>query len=52
MHAQELEENLDDEKLGTLIRIFQSDVNTADVYIVIKRPGLRKAWIENTLPSI
>jgi hypothetical protein len=52
MRAQELEEDLDDEKLAALIWIFQSDVNAADAYMVIKQPGLRKAWIENTLPSI
>jgi hypothetical protein len=52
MRAQELEEDLDDEKLATLIWIFQSDVNAANAYMVIKWPGPRKAWIENTLPSI
>lgn len=50
LRAQELEEDLDDGKLAALIRIFQSDVNAADAYMVIKRPGLRKAWIEDTLP--
>jgi hypothetical protein len=48
--AQELEVDLDDGKLAALIRIFQSDVNAADAYMVINRPGLRKAWIEDTLP--
>jgi hypothetical protein len=52
LRAQELEEDLDDGKLAALIRIFQSDVNAADAYMVIKRPGLRKAWIEDTLPTI
>jgi hypothetical protein len=40
MRAQELEEDLDDEKLSALIQIFQSDVNAADAYMVIKWPGL------------
>jgi len=48
--AQELEEDLDDGKLAALIHIFQSDVNAADAYMVIKRPGLCKAWIKDTLP--
>jgi hypothetical protein len=48
--AQELEVDLDDVKLAALIRIFQSDVNAADAYMVINRAGLRKAWIEDTLP--
>ena len=50
LRAQELEEDLDDGKLAALIRIFQSDVNAADAYMVIKCLGLRKAWIEDTLP--
>jgi hypothetical protein len=50
--AQELEVDLDDGKLAALIRIFQSDVNAADAYMVITREGLRKAWIEDTLPII
>jgi hypothetical protein len=52
LRAQELEEDLEDGKLAALIRIFQSDVNAADAYMVIKRPGLRKAWIDNTLPAM
>jgi len=48
--AQELEVDLDDGKLAALICIFQSDVNAADAYMVINRAGLRKAWIEDTLP--
>ena len=50
--AQELEEELDDTRLAALIRIFQSDVYAADAYMVIKRDGLRKAWIESTLGSL
>ena len=52
LHAQELEEDLDDGKLAALICIFQSDVNAADAYMVIKRPGLHKAWIDDTLPAM
>ena len=50
LRAQELEEDLDDGRLAALIHIFQSDVNAADAYMVIKHLGLRKAWIEDTLP--
>ncbi len=32
--------------------IFQSDVNAADVYMVINRAGLCKVWIEDMLPMI
>jgi hypothetical protein len=52
LRAQELEEDLDDGKLAVLIHIFQLDVNAADAYMVIKCPGLRKAWIEDTLPAM
>ena len=47
--AQDLEEDLDDDRLAALIRVFQADVNAADAYLVIKRDGLRKAWIASTL---
>jgi hypothetical protein len=36
-------------ELAKLIRIFQSDVNAADAYMVIKREGVHKAWILSTL---
>lgn len=50
--AQELEDELDDVRLAELIRVFQADVNAADAYLVIKRDGLRKAWIASTLGGI
>ncbi len=50
--AQELEVDLNNGKLAVLIHIFQSDVNAADAYMVINQAGLRKAWIEDTLPMI
>jgi hypothetical protein len=50
--AQELEEELDDDRLAALIRVFQADVSAADAYLVIKRDGLRKAWIASTLRGI
>jgi hypothetical protein len=52
LHAQELKEDLDDGKLVALIHIFQLDVNAADAYMVIKCPGLRKAWIKDILPAM
>ena len=50
--AQELELDLDDEKLVSLIRIFQADVNAADAYMVLKREGVWKLWIESTLSAL
>ena len=50
--AQELEDELDDDRLAALIRVFQADVNAADAYLVLKRDGLRKAWIASTLGGI
>jgi hypothetical protein len=50
--AQELEVELDNGRLVALIQIFQSDVNATNVYMVINRTGLHKAWIENMLPTL
>ena len=50
--AQELEVDLDDKKLVSLIRIFQADVNAADAYMVLEREGVRKLWIESTLSAL
>ena len=38
--AQELELDLDNEKLVSLIHIFQANVNMADAYLVLKREGV------------
>ena len=50
--AQELEVDLNDEKLVSLIQIFQVDVNAADAYMVLKREGVRKMWIKSTLDAL
>ena len=49
---QELELDLDDEKLVSLIQIFQADVNAVDAYMVLKREGVQKLWIESTLLAL
>jgi len=50
--AQELEVDLDDEGLVSLIRIFQADVNAADAYMVLRHDGVQKKWIESTLDAL
>ena len=50
--AQELELDLDDEKLVSLIQIFQADVNAVDAYMLLKREGVQKLWIESTLLAL
>ena len=50
--AQELELDLDDEKLVSLICIFQADMNDADAYLILKREGVWKRWIKSTLSTL
>lgn len=50
--AEELETELDDERLVQLINIFETDVSAADAYMVIKRDGLRKAWVKAKLAPL
>jgi hypothetical protein len=47
--AQELETELSDDHLAALLELFQSDVSTADAYMVLKRDNLRKAWVRRKL---
>lgn len=47
--AQEVENDLDDARLASLIRIFQSNVDAADAYMVIERNGVWCAWIDEEL---
>ena len=51
IRAQELEVDLEDEKLVSLIHIFQTDVNAADAYMVLKRDRVRKIWVKSTLDT-
>jgi hypothetical protein len=47
--AQELETYLSDDHLAALLELFQTDVSTADAYMVLKRDNLRKAWVQRKL---
>ena len=47
--VQELEADLDDEQLLSLIDLFQADVSAADTYMTLKRDGLRKAWVHSKI---
>jgi hypothetical protein len=47
--VQELEDDLDDEQLLSIIDIFQADVSAADTYMTLKREGLRKAWVRSKI---
>ena len=49
--AQELETDLDDKHLVALIGLFQTDVSAADAYLVLKRDGLCKVWVESKLSA-
>jgi len=47
--AQDLEEDLEDEQMLSIIDLFQTDVSAADAYMTLKRDGLQKAWIRSKL---
>lgn len=50
--AQKLEDHLDDDRLVSLINIFQKDASAADAYLVLERDGLRRAWVEDQLSTL
>lgn len=45
--AQDLEDDLDDDSMILLINLFQKESSSADAYLVLKRAGLRKAWVRS-----
>ncbi|KAI9437169.1 hypothetical protein H4582DRAFT_2077549 [Lactarius indigo] len=47
--VQELEDDLEDEQLLSIIDLFQADVSTADTYMTLKREGLQKAWVHSKI---
>ena len=47
--VQELEADLDDEQLLSLIDLFQANVSAADTYMTLKQDGLRKAWVHSKI---
>jgi hypothetical protein len=49
--AQEVEVELTNRQLITLVNLFHSDVGAADTYMELKREGLRKAWVMDQLES-
>ena len=51
IQAQELEVDLEDEKLVSLIHIFQTDVNAVDAYMMLKCDGVQKIWVKSTLDT-
>ena len=50
--VQDIEEELTDSELATLICIFQDDVNSANAYMAIKQDGIRREWIAAALLSV
>ncbi len=49
LRAQELETDLSDAQMVSLINLFQQEAGAADAYLVIQREALRKAWVQNKL---
>ncbi|RPD70630.1 hypothetical protein L226DRAFT_525741 [Lentinus tigrinus ALCF2SS1-7] len=49
IQVQQLETDLSDDQLVSLINIFQLQAGAADAYLVLQREGLRKAWVQDKL---
>ncbi|KAF8152262.1 hypothetical protein B0H34DRAFT_724517 [Crassisporium funariophilum] len=49
VQAQTLEEDLSNSKMVALVKVFQKDVSAADIYNVLSRESLRKAWVCDTI---
>jgi hypothetical protein len=49
--AQDIEADLNDEELVSLITVFETDGAAADTYLAIKRETLRKIWVQKKLFS-
>jgi hypothetical protein len=50
--AEEREGDLDEKDLITLVDIFTADVSAADTCMELRRDGLRKAWVANSLKAV
>ncbi|KAI0706336.1 hypothetical protein C8Q76DRAFT_696628 [Earliella scabrosa] len=50
--AQELETDLLDDEVVSLLTIFEKDASAADAYLVLERPGVRKAWVARKLMEL
>ena len=51
VYAQDVEMDLSDNQLVSLIGIFESNVSAADSYLALKHNTLQKAWVSNKLSS-
>lgn len=49
IRLQELEDDLEDEQLLSIIDLFQADVSAADTYMTLKRESLWKAWVRSKI---
>ena len=52
MRRIQLETDLSDDDILRFIDLFQTDVDSADAYLILERPGLRKRWIESKLRQL
>lgn len=53
MHLfQEQESYLSDDCIVAFIDLFRMDTAAADAYIVLKRDGVRKAWVQKQLKGL
>lgn len=49
---QELEDDLTDDQIVSLLDLFQKDVTEADTYNNIKREGVRRTWVQSRIDSL
>ena len=47
--AQERETELDDDDMVVLLDVFRADATVADMYVRIKKDGVRKKWVQKQL---
>ena len=50
--AQELEDDLSDNDLSSLLELFETNVMMANAYVTIKWEGLQKTWVQRKLVKI
>jgi len=51
-HLQELEDDLTDDQIVSLLDLFQKDVCEADTYNNIKHEGVCHTWVQSRIDSL
>ena len=51
-YAQEIEDELDDDELTSLLNVLQEEPHAADFYLSLKRDNLRKNWVKRKIAPL